>query len=103
MVAFCKEFATDQLCTRLALLLNIDGAKTFVESLRQRSPRMSSEEIAFRLLKTWKREKGSAIASTEKLLVVMDTGLKFDSTALSALRSRLLACQQPTADPAEKG
>ena len=65
MLRVCKEFVTHYRCEELAVFACIDGGAKSVESLRQSNPRISSSEVAFRVLKMWKRQKGVRATTAE--------------------------------------
>lgn len=48
-------------CTRLAIHLGLFEGSDFVQSLRQREPRISPKHVAFRVMKKCMTEQGSAV------------------------------------------
>ena len=87
MLTASKHFPSHQICRQLADSLQIDDASNFVESLRESNPRVSVGEVAYRILKQWKREKGAEEATIGQLVRVMQTQLNFRQSVYDSLRN----------------
>ena len=94
LLEVAKEFVNRRSCGSLAEKLGVDGSQRYVESLEQTYQRISSPELAFRVLTHWKRQKGSR-ATSAILNRILSLAPDF-SNAMLAYRAYIRLRSQPS-------
>ena len=66
-------------CIQLAVFCDLDGGSDFVEGEVESKPRVRMEEVAFQVLKKWKRECNQASSAT--LYNILKFDMKWEEIA----------------------